>query len=104
MKAFLFLSLISQNILAAELKCGHYKLAGMITNGKARVLAVKEKDGNVLSFFLHESCPEIKDGPINGDFYIHSVNPTSIKCIQKKYKNSKLEVNRLKVIKKIKCS
>jgi hypothetical protein len=104
MKLFLFLALFSQSLLAADLKCGHYQLAGNMTNGKARVLAVKEKDGNVLSLFLHESCPVIEDGFLRGNFYIHSVNPTSIKCLQKKYKSMKQEINRLKVIKKIKCS
>jgi len=104
MKIFILLSLFTQSVIAADLKCGHYQLSGSMTNGKARVLAIKEKDGNVLSFFLHESCPEIADGFISGKFFIHTVNPTSIKCLSKKFTTNKAEVNNLKLLKKIKCN
>jgi hypothetical protein len=104
MKVFILLSIFSQSILAADLKCGHYKLSGSMTNGKARVLAIKEKNGTVQSLFLHETCPEIADGFITGNFFIHSINPNSIKCLEKKYRTNKTENNRLKLLKKIKCN
>ncbi|MFZ4713464.1 MAG: hypothetical protein ACOYL6_07130 [Bacteriovoracaceae bacterium] len=100
----LFLSLlISSTVNAAELKCGLYKLTGMMTNGKTNVLVVMEKD-QTQSFFIDASCPAIPEGHITGEFQVSSVTPLTAKCTQKRYKNFKGENYEIRFLKSKKCN